>query len=180
MSPPNSLQPPTEPHIPTACLAVAWLASSQTAPLTNLLPGPCKKKWGKKGEEILKKALTDHPPEGFGKKCRMPSTRHTHTTPTPSSCWKTRMQKSTGALLCMHSPISASTLDLPCAWSSSEKDVWGEGRDFRIGSRQVTMSTEGKIGPWALSTAAHSCSAGQPHGPSRCSSCLSDMALQGP
>jgi len=69
MSPPNSLQPPTEPHIPTACLAVAWLASSQTAPLTNLLlQGPCKKKWGKKGEEILKKALTDHPPEGFGKK----------------------------------------------------------------------------------------------------------------
>ena len=109
----------------------------------------------------------------------MSSTRHTHTTPTPSSCWKTRMQKSTGAQPRIHSPFSASSIDRPCAWSSSEKDAWGEVRDIRICSKQVAMSTEAKRGHWALSTAAHSCSAGpapwpftllflsQCHGPAR-------------
>ena len=158
------------------------MAGQQSDSSTHQSPssGSLQEEMGEKRITDFKKGLTDHPPEGFGKKCRMPSTRHTHTTTTPSSCWKTRMQRSTGASPCMHSPISASTPDLPLAWSSSEKDAWGEGRDIRICSRQVAMSTEGKIGPWALSTAAHSCSAGQPHGPSHCSSCLSDMALQGP
>ena len=158
------------------------MAGQQSDSSTHQSPssGSLQEEMGEKRRTDFKKSINRSSSRRIWEKGWRPSTRHTHTTPTPSSCWKTRMQKSTGAQPRIHSPFSASSLDLPRAWSSSEKDAWGEGRDIRICSRQVAMSTEGKRGPWALSTAAHSCSAGQPHGPSRCSSCLSDMALQGP
>ena len=109
----------------------------------------------------------------------MPSTRHTHTTPTPSSCWKTRMQRSTGASPCMHSPISASALDLPRAWSSSEKGCVGRrkrlqdrfqagdnvhrGENWSLGSEHCSTQLQCRPAPWPFTLLFLS----QCHGPAR-------------
>ena len=142
------------------------MAGQQSDSSTHQSPssGSLQEEMGEKWITDFKKGLTDHPPEGIGKKCRMPSTRHTHTTTTPSSCWKTRMQRSTGASPCMHSPISASALDLPRAWSSSEKRCVGRrkrlqdrfqagdnvhrGENWSLGSEHGSTQLQCRPAPW--------------------------------
>ncbi len=130
-------------------VAVVTVQRSSVPSMVSCCACPQAFSMGEKRRTDFKKGLTDHPPEGIGKKGGMPSTRHTHTTTPPSSCWKTRMQRSTGASPCMHSPISASTPDLPLAWSSSEKICVGRRKRLQDLFQAGDNVHRGEIGPWA-------------------------------